>query len=239
MDTAAAFYPWYAFLGATLRSGAIPVWNPHQFSGTPFAADPESGWMYLPAMLLFSVFDLQLAAASYLVAHALLAGLSTYWLARTFGLSAAWQRAGRCRVRGSGFFLGHNVCCFAYASVAAWLPTAIVGVERATRSSSWHTRATVVGGCWSRPEPDPGGVDWPGCVLRNARRGQFSCLQDVPGSASAARDAWLEVEGPDAARRWRGGVRVRTRRRWTAAQARVQRPVEPARWLSTSGVWTS
>ena len=86
MDTAAAFYPWYAFLGATLRSGAIPVWNPHQFSGALFAADPESGWMYLPAMLLFSVFDLQLAAASYLVAHALLAGLSTYWLARTFGL---------------------------------------------------------------------------------------------------------------------------------------------------------
>jgi hypothetical protein len=31
MDTATAFYPWYSFLGERLRSGHIPLWNPHQF----------------------------------------------------------------------------------------------------------------------------------------------------------------------------------------------------------------
>ena len=55
MDSATAFYPWYGFLGDSLRSGHIPMWNPSQFAGTPFAADPESGWTYLPAMLLFAV----------------------------------------------------------------------------------------------------------------------------------------------------------------------------------------
>src|SRR4051794_2933298 len=55
MDTATAFYPWYTFLGEQLRAGHIPVWNPYQFAGAPFAADPESGWMYLPAMLAFTL----------------------------------------------------------------------------------------------------------------------------------------------------------------------------------------
>jgi hypothetical protein len=62
MDAATAFYPWYAFLGESLRAGTLPAWNPHQFAGTPFAADPESGWIYLPAMVLFSLFTLPVAA---------------------------------------------------------------------------------------------------------------------------------------------------------------------------------
>jgi hypothetical protein len=42
MDTATGFYPWYAYLGEQLRGGHIPMWNPYQFAGTPFAGDPES-----------------------------------------------------------------------------------------------------------------------------------------------------------------------------------------------------
>ncbi|MDX6380427.1 MAG: hypothetical protein QOI57_1451, partial [Rubrobacteraceae bacterium] len=53
-DAATQYYPFYYFLGESLRSGSIPAWNPYQFSGTPFAGDPLSGWSYLPAMLLFT-----------------------------------------------------------------------------------------------------------------------------------------------------------------------------------------
>jgi len=42
-DAATQYYPFYYFLGESLRSGEIPAWNPYQFSGTPFAADPLSG----------------------------------------------------------------------------------------------------------------------------------------------------------------------------------------------------
>ena len=86
MDTATAFYPWYAYLGESLRSGHIPMWNPHQFAGTPFAADPESGWTYLPAMLLFTALPLVQAANAFLLVHVLLAGLATYALARSLGI---------------------------------------------------------------------------------------------------------------------------------------------------------
>src|SRR3979490_3072654 len=54
VDTASQYYPWYAFLGQSLMAGRIPGWNPATFSGTPFAADPLSGWTYLPAMILFA-----------------------------------------------------------------------------------------------------------------------------------------------------------------------------------------
>jgi hypothetical protein len=47
------------------------VWNPHQFSGTPFAGDPESGWTYLPAMLWFTLLPLGAAARVYVADGAL------------------------------------------------------------------------------------------------------------------------------------------------------------------------
>ena len=82
------FLPWYTFLGERLRDFAIPGWNPHLFSGTPFAGDPESGWMYLPAMLFFSLLA-PLAAFKGMVAFQLaVAALSTYLFARVLGMGA-------------------------------------------------------------------------------------------------------------------------------------------------------
>src|SRR5438132_7376599 len=113
MDTATAFYPWYSFLGEQLRAGHVPVWNPHTFSGTPFAADPESGWMYLPAMVAFTLLPLEPAARSFTVFQAPLAGLSMYGLSRALGLSPAGGVLAAVAYTGSGFFAGHNVCCWA------------------------------------------------------------------------------------------------------------------------------
>src|SRR6266567_3565130 len=141
MDTATAFYPWYAYLGEQLRSGHIPMWNPHQFAGTPFAADPESGWAYVPAMLFFTGLPLAAAADAFIAFHVLLAGLSTYALARSLGVQTVGAMLSAIAYSYSGFFFGHNICCFAYSSVAAWLPLGLFGVERAVSSTTWRTRA--------------------------------------------------------------------------------------------------
>src|SRR5436309_2176980 len=79
-DAATQYYPWYYFLGESLSSGQVPAWNPHQFSGTPFAADPLSGWSYLPAMLLFTFLPLGIAVKGFMFLHLLLAGVFTYAL---------------------------------------------------------------------------------------------------------------------------------------------------------------
>jgi hypothetical protein len=141
MDTATGFYPWYSFLGERLRAGRLPWWNPHQFSGAPFAADPESGWMYLPAMLLFTVLPLDAAAKSYMLLHLLLAGLSAYALARALEMGVAGALLAATSYAATGFLYGHHVCCFAYAGVTAWLPLTILGAELAIRSRRWPTRS--------------------------------------------------------------------------------------------------
>ena len=58
-DWPAQFFPVYAFLGERLRNFDIPGWNPYQFSGAPFAGDPESGWMYFPAMAVYELLPVE------------------------------------------------------------------------------------------------------------------------------------------------------------------------------------
>jgi hypothetical protein len=56
-DLMTFFLPWYEHLGQELRAFEVPGWNPHLFSGAPFAGDPESGWMYFPAMIATFFFS--------------------------------------------------------------------------------------------------------------------------------------------------------------------------------------
>jgi len=49
-DNLTAYLPSRSYLGQRLAAGQILGWNPHQFSGIPFLADPQSGWMHLPPL---------------------------------------------------------------------------------------------------------------------------------------------------------------------------------------------
>jgi hypothetical protein len=139
-DTVTQYYPWYSYLGERLRSGDIPAWNPYQFSGAPFAADPLSGWTYLPAMILFTILPVSLAAGGYLFVHLLLAGLFTYALARVLCINVAGALLASVAYEFNGFMYWRNLCCSPYASVMTWLPLAVLGAELAIRSSRWLDR---------------------------------------------------------------------------------------------------
>lgn len=52
-DLAPFLYPNYYFAAQSLRQGIIPLWNPHLYSGTPFAADIQSGLFYPVNLLIF------------------------------------------------------------------------------------------------------------------------------------------------------------------------------------------
>jgi hypothetical protein len=143
LDSASQFYPWYAFLGQNLMAGHVPGWNPAMFSGTPFAANPLSGWTYLPAMLFFGALPLAQAAKAYLIFHPLLAAWSTYAFARTIGLGRLGAFVAALAYANTGFLQIQNLCCFAFASVYTWLPLALLGAEGALRSIRLTTRA-----CW-------------------------------------------------------------------------------------------
>src|SRR4028118_2353358 len=45
-DSLGQYYPWRFFAAQQLSQGLIPLWNPHQFSGTPFVANGQSAVFY-------------------------------------------------------------------------------------------------------------------------------------------------------------------------------------------------
>lgn len=86
-DVLGFWLPTYCFLGDNLAAGHIPAWNPHVMAGVPFAADPQSGWMYLPAMALFTALPCDAAIRWIIVLQPILGGLGLYAFLRSEGLS--------------------------------------------------------------------------------------------------------------------------------------------------------
>lgn len=137
LDTVTFFWPVYAFLGDQLKSGTIPGWNPYQFSGIPFLADPESGWWYAPAMLAFGILPFTIAIKIYATAHMILAGLGTYAYGRVIGMVPAGALIAAWAVSQGGPFTNRSRCCYTHIQVAAWIPIVLLAIElgiRATRA---------------------------------------------------------------------------------------------------------
>jgi hypothetical protein len=137
---AAFFYPMWSHLGESLRKGDVPGWNPYVFSGAPFAADPQSGWMYMPAMVLFTLLPLETAVKGWILAHLLLAGLGMYALARVLGMGVTGAGVSAVAYGLSVFVYERTACCPGYPGVVAWLPLLILPAELALRSSGQTER---------------------------------------------------------------------------------------------------
>jgi hypothetical protein len=140
VDSATQYYPWYAFLGQSLSRGSIPGWNPASFSGSPFAANPLSGWTYVPAMLLFAALPIAQAAKALLIFHPLLAATSTYAVARALGLTRAGAFVAGLAYANTGFLQIQNLCCSPVGGIYAWLPVTLLGAENAFRSTRTSSR---------------------------------------------------------------------------------------------------
>ncbi len=130
-DGIAEFYPWRLFAAQTLRAGFLPLWNPHQFCGTPFVANSQSAVFY-PPNLLFCVMPVARAFGVSVLLHLWLTGLFQYRFLRSpkIGLgraaallgAVAWQM---CHWQVAWLELPTFLC------VSAWLPLALLLVDRA------------------------------------------------------------------------------------------------------------
>ena len=147
-DLLAFFIPWYGFLGDQLRAGHIPGWNPHLFAGAPLAGDPESGWMYLPAMVSFALLQAAWAFKAVVLVQLLIAGLSTYLYGRLIGFGVAASLVAATAYEFGPFLYQNMYCCTVRAQLGAWIPLAFAGVELALLTTRWRYRvaAWFIGG---------------------------------------------------------------------------------------------
>lgn len=144
-DLAPFIYPNYRFAAEQLRQGTIPLWNPHLYSGSPFAADIQSGLFYPVNLLVFLLApELTYQWLEYLaVFHFWLAGVTMYVCLRLLRpvpaiagpVGALPALAGAIAFEFSDLFIVHfgNLNMIA---VAAWLPLIFLLFHLSLRKAS-------------------------------------------------------------------------------------------------------
>ena len=126
-DLVSFLFPTYRFAAASLKSGTLPLWNPHLYSGAPFLADMQAGLFYPLNLLLFWVApEFAYETLQWMVVlHVFLAGLFMYLCLRYLEpgrqIRVHAALAGAIAYMFSDLFIVHfgNLNLVA---VAAWLP---------------------------------------------------------------------------------------------------------------------
>ncbi|MFN2544454.1 MAG: hypothetical protein ABR600_07780 [Actinomycetota bacterium] len=139
IDVMPQWLPNYCFLGRSLSHFHIPDYNPYSLAGAPFASDPQSGWTYLPAMLLFSAFSCGRAIRWFVVLQPILAGLGAYAFLRS-------ERLSRAAATASGLVLAlvmadsYIALSLPFAGTLAWSALLLAAASRFMRAAAWPGR---------------------------------------------------------------------------------------------------
>ncbi|HYU58727.1 MAG TPA: hypothetical protein VEO00_11855, partial [Actinomycetota bacterium] len=133
------FAPNHCFLGTSLRAGHIPAWNPYALAGVPFAADPQAGWLHLPAMFLYTALPCGAAAPMLVVLQPALAGVGLYAFLRGERVSRPSAALGGLAL-GVGTAGSTLVLSLPFAGTLAWTPWLLAAAGRALRAVRWSPR---------------------------------------------------------------------------------------------------
>ncbi len=136
--------PRLCFLGDNLAAGHVPLWNPFLQAGTPYAADPQSGWMYLPPMVLFTALPCTIAMRAFIVMQPLLAGLGLFWFLRKDGLARTAATVGGLSI--SLAMAGSAVgIAMPFSGALAWTTIVLFGASGYVQAARWSRRLLWLG----------------------------------------------------------------------------------------------
>ncbi len=129
---------------AALLSGHLPLWNPYAMGGAPFAADPQSGWLSLPAMGLSWALPCGLALRVLVVLLPLLAGLGAYAFLRGEGVSRPGATAAGLMLS-LGIAASDLTLSFPFAGAIAWTMLTLAAAGRLLRAGTGSRRLVWLG----------------------------------------------------------------------------------------------
>jgi hypothetical protein len=138
-DILAFWLPRFSFLGRELAAGHIPLWNPNEMLGYRFAADPQSGWLHVPPMVLFSALSPGAAMRALIVFNPLLAGLGLFWFLRKESMSRPVATVGGLCV-GMLMSTSDMAIGLPFAGFLAWTTIALVGASGYRQADRWSRR---------------------------------------------------------------------------------------------------
>lgn len=141
--------PAWTFTRQELFAGRFPAWDPSRLSGTPHAANPQTGVFYPPNWLLLPL-EPELSISVTVVVHVALGGILLTLFARGFRLSNAASL-----LAGLAYVTGGFVSARTYAShvqilqTVAWAPLLLMAarglaLESGARWAAWLAAATAM-----------------------------------------------------------------------------------------------
>jgi len=140
-DLAPYFIPARFFWVESIRHGSFPLWNPYQFSGHPFFANPQYGMLY-PLNGLFFFFPFDVAFNAIIILHFFLGGLFTYLLLKDLKVNSTGALISGLIFMLSGYLLSvHSLLTILLSSV--WTPLIMMFFRRAIESRGFKNEILV------------------------------------------------------------------------------------------------
>ena len=127
-DLGPYFIPPRFFWVESINKGDFPLWNPFQFSGHPFFANPQYATLY-PINILFFLLPFDLAFNAIIILHFFLGGLFTYLLLRDLKVNTTGSLISGLIFMLSGYFLSVHSLLNCLLSVI-WTPLIMMFFRR-------------------------------------------------------------------------------------------------------------
>lgn len=127
-------FQWKSFIREQFAQGEIPLWNPHNFSGTPFMAAGQQSTLY-PLSLLYYLMPLTAAFGWFTVVNLWLAGVFMYGFGRGLGISRFGATIAAITYQLCGMFIASAVHPMIIGGVV-WLPLILLMIEYILRQRS-------------------------------------------------------------------------------------------------------
>jgi hypothetical protein len=137
-DLGPYFIPPRFFWVESIKNGQFPLWDPYQFSGHPFYANPQHAILY-PFNVLFFLLPFDIAFNAIIILHFFLGGLFTYLLLKDLKTNTAGALISGLIFMLSGYLLSVHSLLNTLLSVI-WTPLIMMFFRRAISSPGWKNR---------------------------------------------------------------------------------------------------
>lgn len=134
-DVLRQLYPWKMFAVAQIKKGEFPLWNPHNFSGSPFFANNQSAVLN-PFNVVFFVLNPAVSWSIFIMLQPFLASVFTYLYLRKINLSIPASLLGALAFSYSLFmsvFLEYGN----FGHTILWFPFILYFIEKIIKKKDW------------------------------------------------------------------------------------------------------
>ena len=127
-DLSRYFFPLRFFTTLSMKSGILPLWNPHIFCGTPHLALQQSIIFY-PLSIIYYLLPFDKAFNVFLVCHIALAGIFMYLAGLRWRLRSSSSLVAAITFMFSGYVISAMNLATTLSSIV-WLPMILLFFDR-------------------------------------------------------------------------------------------------------------